>query len=103
MPARALRTLAPALACGMAALSAPAAGAEGSEALEYPADYHEQWIDVTGLQGRVVFVQRVDPRNAIRESDETNNVSPRITLRLPPPGPASPPAGARGTERPGRP
>jgi Lysyl oxidase len=57
---------------------------------EYPADYHEQWIDVTGLRGRFVFVQRVDPRNSIRESDETNNVSPRIILRLPPPRPSSP-------------
>ncbi|HKG17432.1 MAG TPA: lysyl oxidase family protein [Solirubrobacteraceae bacterium] len=63
---------------------------------EYPADYHEQWIDVTGLQGRFVFVQRVDPRNAIRESDETNNVSPRITRRLPPPGPRKPARGRPG-------
>ena len=57
---------------------------------EYPADYHEQWIDVTGLRDRFVFVQRVDPRNAIRESDETNNVSPRIVLQLPPPSPRRP-------------
>jgi hypothetical protein len=71
-------------------------GGRGIGGLEYPADYHEQWIDVTGLQGRFVFVQRVDPRNAIRESDETNNVSPRITLRLPPPGPRKPARGRLG-------
>jgi hypothetical protein len=51
---------------------------------EYPASYYEQWIDVTGLRGRFVFLQRVDPLDGIRESNETNNVSPRVFLRLPP-------------------
>jgi hypothetical protein len=51
---------------------------------EYPASYYEQWIDVSGLRGRFAFVQRVDPLNGIRESNEANNVSPRIFLRLPP-------------------
>jgi hypothetical protein len=62
---------------------------------EYPASYYEQWIDVTGLQGSFVFLQRVDPLNGIRESDESNNVSPRVFVRLPPPTPDS------GRTRPG--
>jgi hypothetical protein len=51
---------------------------------EYPANYYEQYIDVTGLRGRYAFVQRVDPVNGIRESNERNNVSPRVFLQLPP-------------------
>ena len=51
---------------------------------EYPASYYEQWIDVSGLRGRFAFLQRVDPLNGIRESNESNNVSPRVFLRLPP-------------------
>lgn len=51
---------------------------------EYPAAYYEQYIDLTGLRGRFAFVQRVDPLNAIRESSEANNVSPRVFLTLPP-------------------
>lgn len=54
---------------------------------EYPSPYYEQFIDVTGLSGRFFFVQRVDPLNSIRESDEANNVSPRVFLRLPPGSP----------------
>jgi hypothetical protein len=57
---------------------------------EYPSDYYEQWIDVTGLRGRFVFLQRVDPGNVIRESNETNDVSPPIILQLPPPSPRTP-------------
>ena len=52
---------------------------------EYPASYYEQYIDVTGLRGRFAFFQRVDPLNAIRESNEDNNVSPKVILTLPPP------------------
>ncbi|MFL5821098.1 MAG: lysyl oxidase family protein [Solirubrobacteraceae bacterium] len=62
---------------------------------EYPASYYEQWIDVTGLRGRFVFVQRVDPLNRIRESNEANNVSPRVFLRLPPGTPTSSRSGSR--------
>lgn len=51
---------------------------------EYPANYYEQYIDVTGLRGRYAFVQRVDPLNGIRESDERNNVSPPVFVALPP-------------------
>lgn len=39
----------------------------------YPAAYHEQWIDVTGLRGRFSFVHIADPRNGVFESDEQNN------------------------------
>jgi Lysyl oxidase len=48
----------------------------------YPATYHEQWIDVTGLRGCFAYVHRADPRNHIYESNETNNDSQRI-VRLP--------------------
>ena len=48
----------------------------------YPASYHEQWIDVTGLRGRFAFVHIADPRNGIWELDETNNEGVTI-VRLP--------------------
>lgn len=54
---------------------------------EYPSPYYEQYIDLTGLRGRFLFVQRVDPLNGIREANEANNVSPRVFLRLPPGSP----------------
>jgi hypothetical protein len=56
---------------------------------EYPANYYEQYIDVTGLRGRYAFLQRVDPLDGIRESDERNNASPRVILQLPPRSTAS--------------
>lgn len=56
---------------------------------EYPPGYHEQYIELTGLRGRFVFIQRVDPLNGIRESNEANNVSPRVSLTLPPGPPRS--------------
>jgi hypothetical protein len=55
----------------------------------YPAGYHEQWIDVTGLRGCFAYVHVADPKNLIFESHEDNNSSQRI-VRLPPsrgPGP----------------
>jgi hypothetical protein len=55
----------------------------------YPAGYHEQWIDVTGLRGCFAYVHVADPKNWIFESNEKNNESQRI-VRLPPnrgPGP----------------
>ena len=48
----------------------------------YPAGYHEQWIDVTGLRGRFAYVQVADPRNSITESNEANNAAEAI-VRLP--------------------
>jgi hypothetical protein len=48
----------------------------------YPATYHENWIDVTGLRGCFAFVHRADPANGIFELNETNNDSQRI-VRLP--------------------
>ena len=36
----------------------------------YPATYHEQWIDVTGLRGTFAFKHIADPENGIWESDE---------------------------------
>jgi hypothetical protein len=53
----------------------------------YPPQYHEQWIDVTGLRGCFDYVHRADPRNGIYESNERNN-SASVTVRLPfKPGP----------------
>jgi hypothetical protein len=49
----------------------------------YPAGYHEQWLDVTGLRGCFAYVHRADPENWIAESPEGNNDSQRI-VRLPP-------------------
>jgi hypothetical protein len=48
----------------------------------YPASYHEQWIDVTGLRGTYAFTHTADPDNGIWESDETNNEGVTI-VRLP--------------------
>jgi hypothetical protein len=48
----------------------------------YPAGYHEQWIDVTGLRGCFAYVHRADPKNRIFESNEGNNDSQTI-VRLP--------------------
>jgi hypothetical protein len=51
----------------------------------YPSDYTKQWIDVRGLRGCFAFVMRVDPRNLLYESDESDNSSRRL-VRLPYPG-----------------
>jgi hypothetical protein len=48
----------------------------------YPAPYHEQYVDVSGLRGRFALVHVADPRNVLFESDETNNRS-RVTVSLP--------------------
>ncbi len=48
----------------------------------YPASYHEQWIDVTGLRGRFAYVHIADPKNHLFESDEGNNRA-RVNIRLP--------------------
>ena len=58
----------------------------------YPAHYPENWIDVTGRRGCFTVVQRADPAQVVRESDETDNVGVRV-VRLPyRPGPAALPA-----------
>ncbi len=48
----------------------------------YPATYHEQWIDVTGLRGVYAFKHIADPENGIWENDEPNNEGITI-VRLP--------------------
>ena len=41
----------------------------------YPATYHENFVDVTGLRGCFALWQIADPTNVIAEGDETNNAS----------------------------
>ncbi|MGZ4277367.1 MAG: lysyl oxidase family protein [Solirubrobacteraceae bacterium] len=48
----------------------------------YPRTYPENWIDVTGLAGCFVVLQRADPLNGIFETDEHDNTATRVT-RLP--------------------
>ncbi len=48
----------------------------------YPAKYPENWIDVSGLAGCFTILQRADPLNVIRETDETDNTA-SLTVRLP--------------------
>jgi hypothetical protein len=49
----------------------------------YPAEYHGQWIDVTGIpDGRYDLVHTVNPEFALRERSYTNNqASVRVDLR----------------------
>ncbi|MCW2928185.1 MAG: hypothetical protein JWM86_2153 [Thermoleophilia bacterium] len=48
----------------------------------YPATYHENWIEVTGLRGCFAYVHVADPTNAIYESNEDDNTS-RVVVKLP--------------------
>jgi len=48
----------------------------------YPAGYHENWIDVTGLRGCFALWHIADPLNHLVEADETNNAT-RTVVRLP--------------------
>ena len=48
----------------------------------YPASYHENWIDVTGLRGCFAYVHIADPTNVIYESNEDDNAS-RTVVKLP--------------------
>ncbi len=48
----------------------------------YPATYHENWIDVTGLRGCFAYVHVADPTNVIYEYNEDDNTS-RAVVRLP--------------------
>ena len=52
----------------------------------YPASYHEQWIDVTGLRGRFAYAHTADPGNGIFESREDNNRSQTLVTLPPRPG-----------------
>jgi hypothetical protein len=57
----------------------------------YPATYHEQYIEVTGLRGRYGFFHIADPNNGIWENDEDDNAAMTIGSR-----PSGKPGGARG-------
>jgi hypothetical protein len=48
----------------------------------YPAEYDQQWIDVSGLRGCFAFTMTVDPKHLLYESDERDNTSRRL-VRLP--------------------
>ena len=48
----------------------------------YPAAYHQQWIDVTGLRGCFAYTMTVDPKELLIESNEKDNTSQRL-VRLP--------------------
>ena len=48
----------------------------------YPHTYPQNWIEVTGLRGCFLIVQRADPLNHILELDESDNTSNRV-VRLP--------------------
>lgn len=48
----------------------------------YPASYHEQYVDVTGLRGCFALWHEADPRNRLAEGDEANNRA-RTVVRLP--------------------
>jgi hypothetical protein len=48
----------------------------------YPADYHQNYVNVTGLRGCFAFFHEADPKNHIRELNEDNNGS-HIFVRLP--------------------
>lgn len=52
----------------------------------YPAPYHQQFINVSGLSGCYVFEMIVDPLNNLYESNENDNTSRRL-VRLPYTGP----------------
>ncbi|HET9197206.1 MAG TPA: lysyl oxidase family protein [Solirubrobacterales bacterium] len=44
----------------------------------YPAAYHQQWIDVTGLRGCFAYRMIVDPKENLFESNEEDNASQRL-------------------------
>lgn len=48
----------------------------------YPADYHQQYINVSGLHGCYAFYMEADPKNHIRETNEDDNEN-RILIRFP--------------------
>lgn len=48
----------------------------------YPSNYHEQYINVSGLRGCYAFYMIADPKNHLRETNEEDNEG-RILIRLP--------------------
>ncbi|HEX8074804.1 MAG TPA: hypothetical protein VF545_07470 [Thermoleophilaceae bacterium] len=48
----------------------------------YPSTYYEQYVDVTGLRGRVGFFMVADPSNGIWETNEHDNAGETV-VRLP--------------------
>jgi len=48
----------------------------------YPATYHQQWINVTGLRGCFAYRMTVDPEENLFEANEEDNVS-QLLVRLP--------------------
>jgi hypothetical protein len=48
----------------------------------YPADYNEQYVNVSGLHGCYAFYMEADPKNHLRETNEDDNRS-RALIRLP--------------------
>ncbi len=48
----------------------------------YPATYHQQWINVTGLRGCFAYRMIVDPEENLFESNEKDNMS-QILVHLP--------------------
>ena len=48
----------------------------------YPSNYHQQYINVSGLRGCYAFFMIADPKNHIRETNEDDNDS-RTLVRLP--------------------
>jgi len=48
----------------------------------YPSTYPQNWIDVTGLRGCHVIVQRADPLDHVLETDESDNTNAKV-VRLP--------------------
>jgi hypothetical protein len=48
----------------------------------YPADYNQQYVDVSGLRGCFAFYHEADPKNHLRETNENDNRS-RVLVRLP--------------------
>ena len=54
----------------------------------YPWDYPQNTIDVTGLRGCFLYTLKADPKDELRELDETNNAGSRV-VRLPWRGPGT--------------
>lgn len=48
----------------------------------YPYSYPQNWIDVTGLHGCHVVIQRADPLNHVLETNESDNTNFKV-VRLP--------------------
>jgi hypothetical protein len=49
----------------------------------YPATYHEQWIDVTGLHGRYRFVMIADPTDVIYTTNDGKPIRSSRLVKIP--------------------